>query len=99
VSAPQRTVPPRPENVRNRQHLVQPTNIEWSEQPTLIGAQDVIAFARDELGVTLTKSMLRHATESRRIQVFKLSARNAYSPAGVVRFIESLARPVEGGAA
>lgn len=74
----------------------QPANRVWSEQPTLVGVQAVIRFAREELGVDLTRSLVRRATEARRIQVFKLSAKNAYSPAGVVRFIESLARPVAG---
>lgn len=92
-----RPASPRPEALPRREHLRRPANETWSEHPTLIGAQAVIDFAREELGVTLTKSMLRHATEDRRIQVFKLSARNAYAPAGVVRFVQSLARPVSDG--
>lgn len=85
--------PPGPRNVP-QQH--RPARREWSEMPTLVGAQAVIDFARDELGVTLTRSIVRHATEGRRIKVFKVSARNVYSEAGVVRFIERLARPVVG---
>ena len=89
--------PARPDPLPRREHLRRPANETWSEHPTLVGAQAVIDFAREELGVTLTKSMIRHATEGRRIQVFKLSARNAYAPAGVVRFVQSLARPVSDG--
>ena len=67
------------------------------DMPTLVGADAVIAFARSELGVELTRSMIRRATESRRIKVWKLSARNAYSPEGVRQFVLSLARDVVGG--
>ena len=82
-----------------RDHLRRPANEVWSEHPVLVGVQSVIDFADDELGVRLTPSIVRHATEERRIRVFKVSARNAYSPADVVRFVQSLARPAIGGAA
>lgn len=96
TAAVHRPTAPRPDAPK-REHLRRPADETWSEHPTLVGAQAVIDFARDELGVTLTNSMIRHATEGRRIQVFKLSARNAYAPAGVVRFVQSLARPVSDG--
>ncbi|MBF6161357.1 hypothetical protein IU438_04775 [Nocardia cyriacigeorgica] len=68
------------------------TAAEYSELPTIYGAHGVIAFARDEMGVTLTESLVRRATEARRLQVFKLSTRNVYSERGIYDWIMSLAR-------
>lgn len=69
-----------------------PSPRPYSDMPTLSGAQAVIAFARDELGVAVTRSMVRRSTEAGRLQVFKLSVRNTYSEQGVVNWIRSLAR-------
>lgn len=72
------------------------TTTVLSDMPTLVGADAVIKFAREELGVELTRSMIRRATEARRIKVFKLSARNAFSPQGVRQYVLSLAHDVVG---
>ncbi|MBF6131608.1 hypothetical protein IU501_01130 [Nocardia otitidiscaviarum] len=65
---------------------------ELSELPTIYGTSGVVKYAHGELGVTVTDSLVRRATETRRLRVFKISTRNVYSERGIYDWIMSLGR-------
>ncbi|MBF6210701.1 hypothetical protein IU487_06515 [Nocardia puris] len=65
---------------------------DYSELPTIYGGKGVIEFAARELGVSVTPTLVRRATEARRLQVFKISTRNVYSERGIYNWIMSMAR-------
>lgn len=63
---------------------------ELSDMPTIKGAAGVIEFAREQLGVTLTPSLVRRATEARKLRVTKVSTRNTYSELDIYLWIKSM---------
>lgn len=75
---------------RGKSALINPD--ELSTLPTIKGRDGALAYVREILGVQVTPTMIRSATESRRLRVSKLSAKNWYSERDLFNWVMSLGR-------
>lgn len=65
---------------------------DYSELPRIKGRAGALEFITRELGVQVSPTMVRTATERRQLRVFKISASNWYSERDLYRWVLSLAR-------
>jgi hypothetical protein len=64
--------------------------IEAGKLPTIKGTAGAFEFVTEVLRVPVTRTMIRKATEDKRLKRFKISAQNWYSEADLYEWVLSL---------